>query len=130
MHLQPQTLAHLFLLRFLLKVDSKHVLKINCLSDHEGDPESIPKKYLLGQECSRDRVGASKVIPEQETLDTAEMQPTTFEHAELERTRKDLVDARVQFEDDRWLQKQRDSDLRAWCKPVTRDVQLDAIQSF
>ena len=58
------------------------------------------------------------------------MQPTTFDEAELERTRKDLVDARVQFEDDRWLQKQRDSDLRAWCKPVTRDVQLDAVQSF
>jgi hypothetical protein len=47
------------------------------------------------------------------------------EQDELEKTRKDLVDARVQFEDDRWLQKQRDSDSRAWCKPVARELQLD-----
>jgi hypothetical protein len=37
----------------------------------------------------------------------------------LEKTRKDLVDARVQFEDDRWLQKLRDSDLK-----------LETVQSF
>jgi hypothetical protein len=36
----------------------------------------------------------------------------------------------VQFEDDRWHQKLRDSDLQAWCKPVTRDVQLETVQSF
>jgi hypothetical protein len=40
-----------------------------------------------------------------ETLGAAEKHPTTFEQAELEKTRKDLVDARVQFEDYRWLQK-------------------------
>lgn len=59
---------------------------------------------------------------------------TTLEQADeavaLEKTRKDLVDARVQFEDDRCLQKQRDSDSRAWCKPVTRELQLDSVQSF
>jgi hypothetical protein len=55
---------------------------------------------------------------------------TTFEQAELEQTRKDLVDSRVQFEDDRWFQKQRDSDSRAWCKPVARELQLDTVQSF
>ena len=37
----------LFLLRFLLKVDSKHILKINRLSD----PESVPKN-LRSMSCS------------------------------------------------------------------------------
>ncbi|KAN0067948.1 hypothetical protein V8E54_013876 [Elaphomyces granulatus] len=41
-----------------------------------------------------------------------------------------VADARVQFEDDRWLRKQRDSDFRAWCKPVARELQLDTVQSF
>ena len=41
-----------------------------------------------------------------------------------------MVDARVQFEDDRWLQKLRDSDSRAWCKPMARELQLETVQSF
>jgi hypothetical protein len=35
-----------------VKLDSKHVLKINHLSDREVDPESIPKKHLLGQSAA------------------------------------------------------------------------------
>ena len=94
-----------------------------------------PRKYteqsLAGPEVQpRPRGQPRKVIPEQETLCEADMQPATFDQAGLERTRKDLVDARVQFEDDRWLQKQKDSDSRAWCKPVTRDLQLETVQSF
>ncbi|KAN0070294.1 hypothetical protein V8E54_011875 [Elaphomyces granulatus] len=88
-------------------------------------PASLPT-----QPSKRPRERPRKQTEEVLALGAAEMQPITFEQAELDRTRKDLVDARIQFEDDRWLQKQRDSDLRAWCKPVTRDVQLDAVQSF
>ncbi|KAN0083854.1 hypothetical protein V8E54_002942 [Elaphomyces granulatus] len=44
-NVQPQTI-------------SKHGLKINHLSDREGDPGSIPKKHLLGRKCSCDRVGS------------------------------------------------------------------------
>jgi hypothetical protein len=58
---------------------------------------------------------------------------TTLEQADedaLKKSRKDFVDARVQFEDDRWLRKQRDSDSRVWCKPVARELQLDTVQSF
>ncbi|KAN0067253.1 hypothetical protein V8E54_014708 [Elaphomyces granulatus] len=96
-----------------------------------GQPRKYTEEALAGPEVQPRPCGQrQKVIPEQETHGAAGMQPTTLDQAELERTRKDLVDARVQFEDDRWLQKQRDSDLRAWCKPVTRDVQLDAVQSF
>ncbi|KAN0081987.1 hypothetical protein V8E54_003285 [Elaphomyces granulatus] len=96
-----------------------------------GRPRKYTKKALASPEVQpRPRGQSRKVIPEQETLGAAEKHPTTFEQAELEKTRKDLVDARVQFEDDRRLQKQRDSDLRAWCKPVTRELQLDTVQSF
>ena len=61
----------------------------------------------------------------------ASSSPVQRDEAELlESSRQDLVDTRVQFEDDRWLQNLRDSDSRAWCKPVTRDLQLETVQSF
>jgi hypothetical protein len=77
----------------------------------------------------------------QQELPSAEMQPRgrprtipnlvqNYDAKLLKKTRKDLVDARVQFEDDRWLQKLGDSDSRAWCKPVARDIQLETVQSF
>ncbi|KAN0075079.1 hypothetical protein V8E54_007690 [Elaphomyces granulatus] len=71
-----------------------------------GRPRKYTEEALASPEVQpRPRGQPRKVIPEQETLDAAEKHPTTFEQAELEKTRKDLVDARVQFEDNRWLQK-------------------------
>ena len=80
-----------------------------------------PRKYteeaLAAPEVQpRPRGQPQKVIPEQETLGETEMQPT----------RKDLVDARAHFEDDRWLQKQKDSDSLSLVQacdegPSTRD---------
>jgi AT hook motif len=98
-------------------------------SRSRGRPRKTPRALSQDETSELQRGKRRKTS----TAITGEVIQTSLEEndmAALEKTRKDLVDARVQFEDERWLQKLRDSDLRAWCKPVTRDLQLDTIQSF
>ena len=99
--------------------------------------DTLEQVTLLGTESQqRKRARPCENSPESQQRKRARNSfQTTFEQADdeaglVEQSRKDLVDARVQFEDDRWLQKQRDSDSRAWCKPVARELQLDTVQSF
>ena len=109
----------------------------NIATPASSTEETLEQVTLLGSESQqRKRARPCENSPESQQRKRVQSSfQTTFEHANdeaglLEQSRKDLVDARVQFEDDRWLQKLRDSDLRAWCKPVTRDVQLETVQSF
>jgi hypothetical protein len=97
--------------------------------------ETLGQGTLAGPEMERRQRGRPpKTIPEPTIASPFQQGLTGLERVDdeaglLEKTRKDLVNARVRFEDDRWLQKLRDSDLRAWCKPV-RDLQLETVQSF
>src|SRR6266516_2712798 len=52
------------------------------------------------------------------------------EDESLERERKALVDRRIEFEDDGWQEKEKDSEAKTWCEPVTRKTQVESIQSF
>jgi hypothetical protein len=113
-------------------------LQLSKMPDFTAPPsaeETPGQGTLAGPEMERRRRGRPpKIIPEPTIASPFQQGLTGLERVDdeaglLEKTRKDLVNARVRFEDDRWLQKLRDSDLRAWCKPV-RDLQLETVQSF